>query len=192
MATHLRVEDVLSAYQTGWFPMADPDGEIYWYEPRLRGIIELDALKVSRSLRRTIAKHTFETRINTAFREVMMQCARRDDTWISDEIIRVYSALHERGLAHSVESFHNDTLVGGLYGVALGGAFFGESMFSTMADASKVALVALVGRMRERGFVLLDTQFLTEHLQSMGAIEIPRDAYAARLAAALTINVTFA
>ena len=192
MATHLRVEDVLSAYQTGWFPMADPAGELYWYEPRLRGIIELDALKVSRSLRRTIAKHTFETRINTAFREVMMHCARRDDTWISDEIIRVYSTLHERGLAHSVESFHNDTLVGGLYGVALGGAFFGESMFSTMADASKVALVALVGRMRERGFVLLDTQFLTEHLQSMGAIEIPRDAYAARLAAALTINVTFA
>ncbi len=191
MQRRLRVEEVLAAYRRGWFPMADPDGTIYWYSAKRRGIIELDGLKTSRSLRRSIAKRFFEIRIDTAFVEVMKACAERSETWISEEIIRLYTELFERGYAHSVETFHNDALVGGLYGVALGGAFFGESMFSRMTDASKVALVALVEHLRQRGFVLLDTQFITLHLESLGAIEITEAAYLERLRNALTIDSTF-
>lgn len=191
MSDELRSEDLLLAYSAGWFPMAEPDGEIYWYEPKQRGIIDLDHLKISRSLRQTIAKNVYEVRVDTMFREVMEKCAEREETWISKEIIRAYGALHRQGMAHSVEAFHNDVLVGGLYGVSLGGAFFGESMFSTMRDASKVALVALVQRLREHGYVLLDTQFVTPHLKTMGAVEISKDAYLVRLKMALEVECIF-
>lgn len=171
-------ELLLGAYASGIFPMS-PSGseEIHWYSPDPRAIIPLDAFKISRSLRQTLKKRTFEIRIDTAFEEVMRQCGRRDETWISETIVRSYVRLHKLGFAHSVESWHSNKLVGGLYGVALGAAFFGESMFSAMKDASKVALVGLVEWMHERGFELLDTQYSTPHLAQFGAIEIPREEY---------------
>lgn len=184
--------DLLNAYCNGYFPMADAkDGTIYWYYPEDRGILPLDGLVVSRSLRRTIAKGTFAVTVDTAFEEVMRHCAERDETWISEAIVQSYVNLFELGYAHSVECRIDGTLVGGLYGVAVGGAFFGESMFSLVTDASKVALTALVRRMNERGYVLLDTQYITPHLQSMGAVEIPREEYLAKLRTALKVKCTF-
>lgn len=172
--------------------MADGrDGEIYWYYPEERGIIPLDGLNVSRSLRRTIAKGTYSVACDTAFEEVMRRCASREETWISETIIRSYTLLFELGYAHSVEVRHEGRLVGGLYGVAVGGAFFGESMFSTMTDASKVALFALVARLNERGYELLDTQYTTPHLESLGAIEIPRVVYLEKLKSAIAKQCTF-
>lgn len=191
MAQQLTVNDLLWGYHNGWFPMAEADGEIYWFNPPKRGIIELDKLKVSRSLQQTIKKNTFEIRIDTAFRRVMEFCASREETWISKEVIRAYCELHELGFAHSVEAWHEGKLAGGLYGVAIGAAFFGESMFSVLPDASKVALVALVQRMRSRGYVLLDTQFITPHLQRLGAIEISGDEYLRRLYSALKRECSF-
>ncbi len=184
---------LLYAYRNGYFPMADgKDGEIFWYSPDARGIFPLDALIISRSLRRTLQKNIFEIRINSAFKSVLEQCAvNREVTWISETIVQSYVRLHQLGYAHSVETWHNDTLVGGLYGVALGGAFFGESMFSTMTDASKVALVALTKRLQERHFVLLDTQYITPHLQSLGAIEISKEEYMRKLSCALAIQTSF-
>jgi leucyl/phenylalanyl-tRNA--protein transferase len=192
MAQQLTVNDLLWGYHNGWFPMAESDGEIYWFNPPKRGVIELDKLKISRSLQQTVKKNIFDIRINTAFKKVMQSCAARAETWISDEIIRAYYELHAFGYAHSVESWRDKELVGGLYGVAIGGAFFGESMFSAMTDASKVALVALVERMKARKFVLLDTQFITPHLQRLGAIEIPGEEYLRRLYAALKLERSFA
>ena len=183
---------LVRAYCAGVFPMADSrHGDIHWYAPDPRAIIPLDSFHVPRSLRRTIMRGIFSVRINTAFSEVMRACAARDETWISAEIIDAYTEMHRLGLAHSVETWRDDELVGGLYGVALGGAFFGESMFSHASDASKVALVALVERLRARGFVLLDTQYLTPHLARFGTIEIPRREYMARLAAALDRDCRF-
>lgn len=176
----------------GYFPMAEPDGEIAWFSPDPRCVFELDRLKVSRSLRKAVRAGTFEIRIDSAFAETMRACAdRADGTWISPLIAQVYQQLHLLGFAHSVETWLNGELAGGLYGVSLGGAFFGESMFHRVTDASKVALVALVERMTVRGFSLLDCQWLTPHLESLGAVEISRDEYLKRLALALLSDTKF-
>jgi leucyl/phenylalanyl-tRNA--protein transferase len=183
---------LLRAYADGFFPMAGGrNGPIAWYSPDPRAIFPLESFKVSRSLRQVERRKQFEVRVNTAFSEVMWHCAARDDTWISGEIIAVYGRLFEIGHAHSVETWSSGRLVGGLYGVAIGGAFFGESMFSHASNASKIALWYLVRQLRERGFLLLDTQFLTSHLASLGACEIPRDAYLVRLKDALRVDTSF-
>ncbi len=186
---------LISAYCQGIFPMAHDDGNIYWYDPNPRAIIPLDTFYVPRRLRRTVRKGVFDIRVDYDFRAVMEACARptpdRFDTWISSELIEVYTTLHNHGFAHSVEAWHDGHLVGGLYGVAVQGLFAGESMFSNQADASKVALVHLVERLRRGGFQLLDTQFLTAHLQRFGAVEIPRAAYKARLAQALKVQAVW-
>ena len=185
-------ELLLSAYRSGIFPMAESKGgDVHWYEPERRAIFPLDKLKVSRSLRQAINKKVYDVRLNTAFERVMRSCADRDETWISETIIRSYCELHRRGRAFSVESWRDDALVGGLYGVALGGAFFGESMFSTMNNASKVALVALVQQLQKQGFVLLDAQFMTPHLESLGAVEISQKKYLSLLARALRLDRSF-
>lgn len=193
----IRSDLLLAAYTSGWFPMADEEGTISWYSPDPRGIIPLDGFHVPARLRRTLRTTRSEIVIDRAFEEVMRACAdaERDDedagTWISEEIIDSYCALHTLGYAHSVEVWDEGDLVGGLYGVALGGVFFGESMFHTATDASKIALVALVERLRQRGFSLLDTQWVTPHLQRFGALEIPRPEYLQRLEAGLQLDVTF-
>lgn len=193
MTLELTPDLLLSAYASGIFPMADDTGEIRWLAPDPRAIIELDTFKPSRSLRAVCRRGVFEVRVNTAFSEVIAACAdRREGTWISDEIIEAYTRLHELGFAHSVESWQGGLLAGGLYGVSLGGAFFGESMFHRETDASKVALVHLVERMRRRKMVLLDTQFMTDHLATLGAVEISRRAYERRLERAIHCDVSFA
>lgn len=173
---------LLHAYRNAIFPMAMEDGEIGWFSPNPRAIIPIDdGFHIPHGLRRTLRKGQFEIRIDAGFEEVMRRCGQRDETWINEEIIESYVNLHRLGHAHSVEAWFEGRLVGGLYGVSLGGAFFGESMFHEVTDASKVALYALVTRMRDRGFSLLDTQWLTPHLRTMGAIEIPRAEYQRRL-----------
>ncbi len=183
----LTPQQVLHAYTIGVFPMANPEEEntIYWYEPMERGIIPLDGLKVSKSLKATLKKGKYEVRMNTAFRQIMEACADREDTWISEEIIDVYTELHEAGWAHSVECWDEDGLVGGLYGVSIKYAFFGESMFHRKTDASKVALVHLVAWLKENQFKLLDTQYLNDHLASLGGIAISQEEYKILLADAL-------
>ena len=184
---------VLHAYCAGYFPMADSrTGWVSWHSPDPRTIIPLTAFNISRSLRQVIRKQIFEIRVNTAFRDVIRSCARREDTWISEEIIETYSALHSRGYAHTVESWLGNQLVGGLYGVAIGGAFFGESMFSAVSNASKVALVHLVETLTLRKFTVLDAQFMNEHLKQFGAIEIPRSAYLDLLSESLKVDTRFA
>jgi len=185
-------EFLLKAYQLGIFPMAMHDGEIAWFSPDPRGVLPLDRFHIPHGLKRTLKKNPFEIRINTAFEEVMRGCADRDSTWIDDSILRSYCRLHEMGHAHSVETWSGGNLVGGLYGVAVGGAFFGESMFSRASDASKVALVRLVERLREREFQLLDTQWTTPHLERFGCTEISRSEYMRRLEAALRVETSFA
>ena len=188
---------LVSAYASGWFPMAVEHGEIRWFSPDPRGIIPLDAFHLPRRLARVVRKAPFRIEINRAFESVMRACAETerdaDDpgSWISDEIVRSYCALHERGVAHSVEAWIGDRLVGGLYGVSLGGAFFGESMFHRETDASKVVLVALVERLRSRGYALLDTQWVTEHLEQFGAIEVSRFRYLRMLEDSLRRDCTF-
>jgi leucyl/phenylalanyl-tRNA--protein transferase len=188
---------LVSAYASGWFPMAVGDGSIRWFSPDPRGIIPLDSFHVPKRLARVIRSGTFQIEINRDFDAVIRGCAEvpRDTedpgTWIDQEIYESYCALHRAGIAHSVEAWQEGRLAGGLYGVAIGGAFFGESMFHHVRDASKVALAALVGRLRERGFTLLDTQWTTEHLEQFGAIEIPRRRYLALLAAAMSRTAVF-
>jgi len=185
-------EQLLGAYCSGFFPMADPeDGSIGWFSPDPRGVLELDALRISRSLRQRIRKGVFEIRQDQDFERVIRSCAGREETWISEGIIRSYVKLHDLGYAHSVESWRDGRLAGGLYGVAIGGAFFGESMFSRERDASKVALAALVERLNQRRFQLLDTQYLTPHLARLGAVEIPRDEYVKRLRRAIMLDRSF-
>ncbi len=192
MQLSLDPENLLAAYAVGVFPMAEESGEVSWFAPDPRAIIELEAFTTTRSLRSVVRRHVFEIRIDTAFAEVMLACADRPEgTWISGDILEAYQALHRHGFAHSVEAWQEDRLVGGLYGVALGGAFFGESMFHRVTDASKAALVALVERMRLRGFALLDIQFLTDHLRQFGAFEIPRAEYERRLAQAVRLPRRF-
>jgi len=170
-------EVLLDAYSRGIFPMAE-QGSILWFSPTMRGLIPLDErFHISRGLRKSLKKRPFEVRFNTAFRAVMEGCASRDETWIDTVILDSYCLLHEQGYAHSVECWDAEGLQGGLYGVALPGVFFGESMFSHKTDASKIALVALVERLRALDFKLLDTQWLTEHLMQFGGYEIPRKEY---------------
>ena len=185
---------LLRAYGAGIFPMAESRGSdrLYWLDPALRGVLPLDAgFHLPRRLRRTALSDRFVVTADRDFASVIRGCAEpapgRTDTWINAEIEHLFTVLHERGSAHSVETWQDGQLVGGLYGVALGGAFFGESMFSRVTDASKVALVHLVARLRLCGFVLLDTQFLTEHLARFGAVEIPKADYKRRLALALEV-----
>lgn len=183
---------LLKAYCSGFFPMADDkSGEIGWYSPDPRAIFELDGLRVPRSLSLTIKKGPFELLVNKQFEEVMRACAARKETWISEEIIQSYVELHRLGFAHSVECWKDQKLVGGLYGVAIRGAFFGESMFSRKRDASKIALVYLVDRLNSRGFDLLDTQFVTPHLARFGAKEIAMEEYLRRLKKALKKECSF-
>jgi leucyl/phenylalanyl-tRNA--protein transferase len=192
MSSILSPELVLEAYRIGAFPMADDDGEIAWYSPDPRCVFPLDAFHVPRSVRQVIRRGVFEIRVNEAFDNVIARCADRPEgTWISDEVRALYANLHRRGYAHSVEAWRDDELAGGLYGVALGGAFFGESMFTRQTNASKVALVALVERLRARGFVLLDTQWITRHLARFGAVEISRREYLRRLQLALHLPCRF-
>lgn len=188
------VDTLLSAYASGWFPMAIAPGEIRWYSPDPRGIIPLETFHVPARLSRVVRSARFEIRIDADFEGVMRGCAERrgpEGTWIDDEILESYVALHRAGFAHSVETWQERRLVGGLYGVAIGGAFFGESMFHRVPDASKVALVALVERLRARRFVLLDTQWVTEHLLQFGAAEISRRRYLRLLAEALEMDAHF-
>ncbi|MBP1874654.1 leucyl/phenylalanyl-tRNA--protein transferase [Ensifer adhaerens] len=182
---------LLRAYSIGLFPMADSadDPELFWVEPEIRGVIPLDGFHVSRSLAKTIRKSHLDIRFNTAFEAVMEGCAApapdRPTTWINSKIRALYATLHSMGYAHSVEAWEDGALVGGLYGVSLGSAFFGESMFSRRTDASKICLVHLVERLRAKGFELLDTQFTTEHLKSFGAIDVPKAEYEIMLADAM-------
>jgi leucyl/phenylalanyl-tRNA--protein transferase len=184
-------EVLLQGYRLGVFPMAMDDGEIEWFSPDPRAILPLDKFHVPQSLLRTVRKKSFEIRINASFPEVLRQCANRPETWINSEIIESYTRLNQLGHAHSVEAWQNGQLAGGLYGVAIGGAFFGESMFHHVRDASKIALLALVEHLRERRFVLLDTQWRTPHLAQFGAIEIPRSEYLHRLSSAVNLPRQF-
>ncbi len=176
---------VINAYAQGVFPMADAWGKISWYAPDPRAILEHDNLRIARSLRATIRKGSYEIRMDTAFEMVMRSCGGREETWINAEFIKTYTDLHYAGFAHSVEAWRAGKLVGGLYGITLGAAFMGESMFSHASDASKVCLVALVEHLKARGYTLHDTQFLTPHLATLGVTEIPRRTYEKRLLAAL-------
>jgi leucyl/phenylalanyl-tRNA--protein transferase len=179
---------LLRAYSIGVFPMADSRDadEIFWVEPRKRAIIPLDGFRMSRSLRKTIRAGAFTVTHDKVFAAVVHNCAQREETWINRQIEQSYNLLHRLGHAHSIECWQDEELVGGLYGVCLGGAFFGESMFSTRADASKVALAWLVARLIVGGFRLLDCQFMTEHLRSLGAIEVDQKRYVSMLSAALS------
>ncbi|MFT6558715.1 leucyl/phenylalanyl-tRNA--protein transferase [Sneathiella sp.] len=195
--TALTTEILLSAYSHGIFPMSESqdDPEIFWVDPERRGIFPLDDFHVPRSLAKTIRKDPFKITADTCFRQVMKECAAsqsgRETTWINRTILDLYTELHQEGHAHSIECWDGDTLVGGLYGVSFAGVFCGESMFSRQTNASKIALVYLVARLKRGGFKLLDTQFLTDHLASMGAIEISREEYHRRLDQALDVEGDF-
>src|ERR1700712_2341673 len=186
-SSEITPEVLLRAYACGIFPMAESadDPSLFWVEPEMRGVIPLEGFRVSSRLARTVRSDTFQVTVNNAFKAVIAGCAApqpgRDDTWINKRIRDLYIGLHQLGHAHSVEVWHHDDLVGGLYGVSLGRAFFGESMFHLVRDASKIALVHLVARLIAGGFQLLDTQYVTEHLRSFGATEISRRRYTARL-----------
>ena len=175
--------------------MADEDGEIFWYDPDPRAILPLDGFYVSRSLQRKVRQGRYEIRVNSSFSAVVRACAQPDQgreiTWINDEIVDSYNVLHQLGYAHSIETWMAGELVGGLYGVAINGLFAGESMFSFKRDASKLALVHLVEHLRQQRFMLLDIQFMTEHLRRFGAMEISRTEYQERLARAITLPVSF-
>ncbi len=193
----LTPELLLRAYAVGLFPMAErrDDPTLYWIDPEKRGVLALEDFHVPRRLRRPVRHCPFEVRCDSAFPDVIRRCAEaapaRRETWINEEIARLYGELFEMGRAHSVECWKDDALVGGLYGVALGGAFFGESMFSRATDASKVALVHLVARLKQGGFSLLDTQFVTPHLGQFGVVEVARAGYRVMLARALETHATF-
>lgn len=191
----LTADDLIYGYINGIFPMADADGTLYWYSPDPRAIIPIDTYKPSRSLRPVLNKKEFEIRVNSEFSQVMRYCAAPrsygDSTWISDEIIAAYTELHRMGLAHSIEAYRDNQLVGGLYGVALGSAFFGESMFHLVSNASKVAFHYLMVMLQENQFELLDTQFINDNVKRFGAIEIPKGDYLKRLKQALRRKARF-
>lgn len=197
MAPSFTADDLIACYRHGVFPMADAreDDRTFLVEPHRRGILPLGEVHISRRLARTLRSGRFEVRINTAFAEVIAACAAprpgHPETWINHTIEQLCLELHGRGLAHSVETWREGRLAGGLYGVAQGGAFFGESMFSLERDASKVALAHLVAHLNARGFTLLDAQFMTDHLKTFGAIEISKGEYRRRLAAALAVGARF-
>ena len=191
--SELTPELLLHGYAMGIFPMAEHrnDPEVFWVDPRRRGVMPLDGFHISRSLARDMRRTHFEISTDQAFDAVVEGCADRADTWINDEISTLYSLLHRKDHAHSLEVWEGSTLVGGVYGVTLGGAFFGESMFSRRTNASKIALACLVDRLRRGGFILFDTQFLTDHLASLGAVEITRAAYHLQLDRAKAIHASF-
>ena len=182
---------LLEAYSGGMFPMAMENGEMGWFSPDPRGIIPIQEFHIPHGLKKTLKSHPFDLRIYTAFAATLRGCADRETTWISELIHRSYVKLHELGFAHSIEVWEKNKLVGGLYGLAMGGAFFGESMFSRVPNASKVALATLVARLAKQGFTLLDTQWVTDHLTQFGAHEIPRKIYLKRLQKALELPCTF-
>lgn len=197
MREEFNAELVLNAYCQGIFPMGNEDGSIRWYSPDPRCIFDFDKFHVSSRLARTVRQGIYEMRVDYDFEGIMRACAepRADENngvWITEELIRVYKELHLYGFAHSVEAYYEGHLAGGLYGVSIGGAFMGESMFFRRTDASKVALVYLVERLKERGFVLLDTQYKNNHLASFNAVEIPRSEYLARLKEAVKLDRRFA
>ncbi len=183
-------ELLLRAYSSGIFPMGEDD-QISWYSPDPRFVIDLKNFHIPKRLARTYRQQPFELRVDTAWSDVLRLCAQRESTWITDEIIRAYTELHELGFAHTVEAFQGDKLVGGLYGVSIGGAFMGESMFHLATDASKICLVYLVERLNARGFILLDSQFATEHLIKFGGVLITRKKYLAVLSQALKLDCRF-
>ena len=184
---------ILNAYAQGIFPMAESreDDELFWLDPDVRGVIPLDGFHISRSLRKTILREPYQIKIDTDFAGVIKGCADREETWINAPIFSVYMDLFHAGHAHSIEVWDRQQLVGGVYGVTLKGAFFGESMFSRRPDASKIALAYLVSRLKAGGFKLLDTQFLTPHLASLGGVEIPRASYRRALQDALSVEANF-
>ena len=185
-------EVLIVGYRNGFFPMGDSlTGRVLWHRPDPRAIIPLDAITIPRSLRQTLRKAPYTITVNECFEDVIQACADRDDTWIAEDVIDAYTELHRLGIAHSMEAWKGAELVGGLYGVAIGGAFFGESMFSRQRDASKVTFAHLAHRLTNRGFRLLDTQYINDFTASLGAVEIPDAEYQALLAAALAIPVGF-
>lgn len=190
---HITPAQLLHAYSVGVFPMAESRdaASLHWVRPRFRGVFELDGFHISRSLRRRILRGGYEVAVNRDFSAVVAACANRPSTWINAQIADLYQELHHLGHAHSIEVYAGPALIGGVYGVTLGGAFFGESMFSTQTDASKIALAYLVHRLRAGGFALFDTQYLTAHLASLGAVEISRAAYETRLGKALALTGNF-
>ncbi|PPB81209.1 leucyl/phenylalanyl-tRNA--protein transferase [Albidovulum inexpectatum] len=189
----LSAEMMLAAYASGIFPMAGSrdDAGLHWIDPRRRGIFPLDGFHLSRSLRRAIRRGDYQIRTDASFDAVVRACAARPETWINAALERVYAELHACGHAHSLEVWQDGALAGGVFGITLGGAFFGESMFSARTNASKIALAYLVDRLRQAGFTLFDTQFLTPHLASLGAVEIPRAEYHRRLHSALAIDADY-
>jgi leucyl/phenylalanyl-tRNA--protein transferase len=194
-STPLTAETLVYAYASGVFPMAEETGEIFWYSPDPRAIIPIQSYKPAKSLKPIINQKRFEIRVDTCFEQVMRNCAMprptEPETWISEEIVQAYTELHKMGLAHSVEAWQDDKLVGGLYGVSLGAAFFGESMFSFVSNSSKVAFHYLIQILREQKYELLDSQFMNDNVQRYGAINIPRTAYIKRLAKALKSTCHF-
>lgn len=184
---------ILSAYAQGIFPMSEArdDEGLFWVDPQSRGIFPLQGFHISRSLRKTILREPYQIKVNTAFEAVIDGCADRDETWINAEIFEIYLDLFDTGHAHSVEVWDGTELVGGVYGVTLNGAYFGESMFSRRRDASKIALAYLMSRLNAGGFTLFDTQFITDHLASLGAIEISRTRYHSLLRDALSVEANF-
>lgn len=194
-STPITAETLVYAYASGVFPMAEETGEIFWYSPDPRAIIPIQSYKPAKSLKPIINQKRFEIRVDTAFEQVMRNCAlprpTEPKTWISEEIVQAYTELHKMGLAHSVEAWQDDKLVGGLYGVSLGAAFFGESMFSFVSNSSKVAFHYLIQILREQKYELLDSQFMNDNVQRYGAINIPRSAYIKRLAKALKTTCDF-
>ncbi|OOY17828.1 leucyl/phenylalanyl-tRNA--protein transferase [Thioclava sp. DLFJ4-1] len=193
MTDRLSAELLLAGYAQGIFPMAESrdNPQLHWFDPALRGIVPLDKFHISRSLAKVIRRGDYSITTNAAFRGVVEGCADRDETWINGPLFTLYDQLHAAGFAHSLEVWQDGELAGGIFGITLGGAFFGESMFSRRPNASKVALTYLVDRLRQTGFTLLDTQYITPHLASMGAIEVTRIEYRARLAQALTRECDF-
>lgn len=195
----ITTELIIAAYSQGVFPMAEKatSTDVYWVDPEMRGIIPLDKFHLSKKLSQNIRKRKFEIRVDTDFDQVIRGCAasyataKREETWINNQIITLYGKLFEQGIVHTIESWQNNKLVGGLYGLSLGGAFCGESMFHTVTDASKVALAYLVARLKVGNYKLLDTQFITSHLSQFGAMEIPRHDYKMRLKEALKIKTDF-
>lgn len=190
--TPFSAESLFLGYTNSYFPMwTDDSGSIEWFSPNPRAVFPLDNIKISRSLRQTLRKRQFEFTVNLAFNEIIHCCGEREACWISDEIIDVYTEFHRQGYAHSVETWQDGLLVGGLYGVAIGGAFFGESMFSRVSNASKAAFAMLTAHLKERGFILLDTQFINPHTESLGAVEIPRHEYIKCLHTAISLPCEF-
>ncbi len=191
MLRKLTTEMLVKAYSLGVFPMPDALGFIRWYQPDPRAVLPLDQFHASRSLQRKLKKNVFEISYDRDFPGVMQGCAARKPTWINKEFLRAYGELHALGRAHSVEVWRKGELVGGTYGVQLGGAFFAESKFHTVTDASKIALAKLVERLKDRGFALLEVQYLTEHLAQFGVQEIPHEAYMVKLQAAVKLDCRF-